>query len=169
MTDRRFFFLVALIAVLAACSDPEPEVGYPALDDAVLQAFSAVDLKETIDFLAADERAGRIPGSPGHLQARDWIAEQMETIGLEPLGSDGYLYDYDTVYDGARYMIDASGDVVSSVNATGYDLVGLIHSIEFYALAGIALAHAAFHIWRHLRLRDNALRIMAPKVLHRFL
>ena len=49
------------------------------------------------------------------------------------------------------------------------DLVGLIHSIEFYALAGIALAHAAFHIWRHLRLRDNALRIMAPKVLHRFL
>ncbi len=126
MTDRRFFFLVALIAVLAACSDPEPEVGYPALDDAVLQAFSAVDLKETIDFLAADERAGRIPGSPGHLQARDWIAEQMETIGLEPLGSDGYLYDYDTVYDGARYMIDASGDVVSSVNATGYDLVGLI-------------------------------------------
>ena len=49
------------------------------------------------------------------------------------------------------------------------DLVGLIHSIEFYSLAGIALAHAAFHIWRHLRLHDNALRIMAPKVLHRFL
>ena len=46
------------------------------------------------------------------------------------------------------------------------DLVGLIHSIEFYLLAGLAALHAAFHIWRHLRLRDNALRIMAPRALH---
>ena len=29
--------------------------------------------------------------------------------------------------------------------------------------------HALFHIWRHLRLGDNALRIMAPKRLHRYL
>ncbi len=49
------------------------------------------------------------------------------------------------------------------------DWVGMIHSIEFYGLALIAAAHAGFHIWRHLALRDNALRIMAPKVLHRFL
>ncbi|WP_236628204.1 MULTISPECIES: cytochrome b/b6 domain-containing protein [unclassified Sulfitobacter] len=49
------------------------------------------------------------------------------------------------------------------------DWVGVLHSIEFYALALLAGVHAAFHIWRHLRLRDNALRIMAPRVLHRFL
>ena len=49
------------------------------------------------------------------------------------------------------------------------DWVGLVHSIEFYALAAIAAAHAAFHVWRHFRLRDNALRIMVPKVLHRWL
>lgn len=48
-------------------------------------------------------------------------------------------------------------------------LAGRIHEIEFYLLAGIAAAHALFHIWRHLRLRDNALRIMAPRALHRFL
>ena len=49
------------------------------------------------------------------------------------------------------------------------DWVGVLHSLEFYALALLAGVHAAFHIWRHLRLRDNALRIMAPRVLHRFL
>nr|WP_245820543.1 cytochrome b/b6 domain-containing protein [Flavimaricola marinus] len=49
------------------------------------------------------------------------------------------------------------------------DLIGLIHSIEFYLLAAIAVFHAGFHIWRHVRLGDNALRIMAPKRLHRFL
>ena len=48
-------------------------------------------------------------------------------------------------------------------------LAGEIHIREFYALAILAGAHASFHIWRHLHLRDNALRIMAPKALHRFL
>lgn len=50
-----------------------------------------------------------------------------------------------------------------------HDLIGKIHIYEFYLLAVIAAGHALFHIWRHLRLRDNALRIMAPKCLHRFL
>ena len=49
------------------------------------------------------------------------------------------------------------------------DLVGRVHVIEFYILGVIAAFHAGFHIWRHVRLRDNALRIMAPKALHRFL
>lgn len=49
------------------------------------------------------------------------------------------------------------------------DWVGLVHSVEFYLLAVIAGAHALFHIWRHVRLKDNALRIMFPKFLHRFL
>ena len=48
-------------------------------------------------------------------------------------------------------------------------VAGLFHIYQFYALTGIVILHAAFHLWRHLRLRDNALRIMAPKVLHRFL
>ncbi|MFO8126622.1 cytochrome b/b6 domain-containing protein [Yoonia sp.] len=49
------------------------------------------------------------------------------------------------------------------------DFIGKVHEIEFYALAVIAGMHALFHLWRHFRLRDNALRIMAPKILHRFL
>ena len=49
------------------------------------------------------------------------------------------------------------------------ELIGTLHIYEFYLVAVIALAHAAFHIWRHVRLRDNALRIMVPRALHRFL
>jgi cytochrome b561 len=48
-------------------------------------------------------------------------------------------------------------------------IVSVLHVYQFYALGLIVLAHAAFHIWRHVGLRDNALRIMAPKALHRFL
>lgn len=48
-------------------------------------------------------------------------------------------------------------------------IVGQIHIVEFYLLGVVAGAHAVFHIWRHYRLRDNALRIMAPKRLHKYL
>ncbi|MEM6303349.1 MAG: cytochrome b/b6 domain-containing protein [Pseudomonadota bacterium] len=49
------------------------------------------------------------------------------------------------------------------------DIIGTLHIYQFYLLAVIAGGHAVFHIWRHLRLRDNALRIMVPKVLHKYL
>ncbi len=49
------------------------------------------------------------------------------------------------------------------------DWIGRVHEIEFYTLALIATGHCAFHIWRHFWLRDNVLRIMAPRALHRFL
>ena len=49
------------------------------------------------------------------------------------------------------------------------EIVGTLHIWQFYALGAVVLIHAAFHTWRHLHLRDNALRIMAPKFLHRFL
>ncbi len=47
--------------------------------------------------------------------------------------------------------------------------VGTLHTVEFYILGGIVAFHAAYHVWRHYHLRDNALRIMAPKFLQRFL
>lgn len=48
-------------------------------------------------------------------------------------------------------------------------MVGYVHEVEFYTLFAIILAHAGFHIWRHVVLHDNALRIMAPKAVHRWL
>lgn len=47
--------------------------------------------------------------------------------------------------------------------------IGKLHIYQFYALGVLIIFHAIFHIWRHFRLRDNALRIMVPKVFHRFL
>ncbi|MEL6204070.1 MAG: cytochrome b/b6 domain-containing protein [Pseudomonadota bacterium] len=46
---------------------------------------------------------------------------------------------------------------------------GEVHVYEFYVLTGVVIAHAGFHTWRHLWLKDNVLRIMAPKRFHRFL
>ena len=66
-----------------------------------------------------------------------------------------------------------AGDIVPIAPPLGLPdanaLIGKIHAAEFYILAAIMAFHASFHIWRHVRLRDNALRIMVPKLLHRFL
>ncbi len=48
-------------------------------------------------------------------------------------------------------------------------LVGTFHIIEFYLLAALVAFHAGFHTWRHVKLKDNALRIMLPKFAHRWL
>ncbi|MEL7099597.1 MAG: cytochrome b/b6 domain-containing protein [Pseudomonadota bacterium] len=49
------------------------------------------------------------------------------------------------------------------------ELAGLVHIYQFYGLAVVVAVHVGFHVWRHVALRDNALRIMAPRRLHRYL
>lgn len=44
-----------------------------------------------------------------------------------------------------------------------------IHEIAFDALILLIVLHVAFHLWRHFLLKDNALRIMMPKFLHKYL
>ena len=50
-----------------------------------------------------------------------------------------------------------------------HELVTEIHEIVFDGMIFLIVAHALFHIWRHLLLKDNALRIMVPKLLHKYL
>ena len=53
--------------------------------------------------------------------------------------------------------------------ARANEIIGTLHIWQFYGLGVLVALHAGFHVWRHVKLRDNVLRIMAPKVLHRFL
>lgn len=50
-----------------------------------------------------------------------------------------------------------------------HDLASEVHEIIFDGIVIVILAHAAFHLWRHYMLKDNALRIMVPKILHKYL
>lgn len=50
-----------------------------------------------------------------------------------------------------------------------HDIAEEVHEIAFNVTTLMIIVHLVFHVWRHVRLRDNALRIMAPKILHRFL
>lgn len=50
-----------------------------------------------------------------------------------------------------------------------HDIAEEVHEIAFDVTIILIFMHLIFHVWRHLRLKDNALRIMAPKALHRWL
>jgi len=72
----------------------------------------------------------------------------------------------------APYMILAFGVIPFVPNLdikSLWDLMEELHELVFDLLLIAIFAHAFFHIWRHFWVRDNALRIMVPKALHRFL
>jgi len=73
----------------------------------------------------------------------------------------------------ARFPVLAFGLVPLNLAEAGphglHRIATEVHEIAFDAILVLIVAHAGFHIWRHLWLGDNALRIMAPRALHRFL
>lgn len=72
----------------------------------------------------------------------------------------------------APFVIRAFGTVPINPGIGGKGLhkfAGEIHEVVFNALLFVIVAHVLFHVWRHFLLKDNALRIMAPKPLHKYL
>ena len=55
----------------------------------VLDATSALRMKDVVDTLSDDSHGGRVTGSPGYLLSMAYIHEQLEDIGLEPIGLEG--------------------------------------------------------------------------------
>ncbi len=116
----------SLLFLLAACSsaDNTPPIG--PVDQEILDSISLENMREHVEILASDAMAGRIPGSLGHLAAKEYIQGEMESIGLIPIGEDGFEYRYPNEPRYDRYMLDEDGTVQPQSTEIGYDLVGLI-------------------------------------------
>ncbi len=82
---------IALAFALAGCGD-EPETPAAEVEPAAsaLSTITADALKAHVDFLANDEREGRLTGTPGYDAAAAYVAEAFEAFGLQPGGSDGW-------------------------------------------------------------------------------
>lgn len=111
-----------------------------------LDALSMTRVKADVDLLAHDDFAGRTPGSPGHLAARDHIAGRMADIGLEPLADatgtlGGYALPFDLQLEAQRFAPDASGDIVETHSDTGYNLAGLLPGTDRPEEVIILMAH----------------------------
>ncbi len=97
--------------------------------EAAVAAVSPTRMKTNMDYLAADERGGRVPGSVGHREAREYLVAQLEASGVEPFGDDGtYIHSYPS--DGRARWQMVEGEVVPAIPDTGYNVVGIVRSAE---------------------------------------
>lgn len=96
--------------------------------------------------------------SPAH-KATFWLVVFMVATGA----ATGFA---------APYIIHAFG--ILPINFGGgtkaiHGVLEEVHEITFNVLTVTIIGHALYHIWRHYLVKDNALRIIMPKALHRFL
>ncbi len=99
----RAFFAASFVMGFAACSQDEPPAPAAAEPDTALPAdglrlplpagtspaVTAEDLGVRIAALADDSFEGRAPGSEAGEASADWIAAELERVGVSPAGSDG--------------------------------------------------------------------------------
>lgn len=118
----------ALFGVVAAFPADGPDgPATPSSSQAARPQISVERLKQTIDFLAADEQGGRIPGSAGHLRVCAWLRDQLEDMGLRPgSGKEGFLQAYMDPPIKGRYMRDEGGGVVRQSGNARLNVLGFV-------------------------------------------
>ena len=80
---------VAALALTACESTPAATTQSADKAAMVAQSPSAANIERHITFLADDALKGREAGTEGFQQAADYVAAELEKLGLEPAGDDG--------------------------------------------------------------------------------
>ena len=80
--------LLVSSALLLGCGSEAPS--QPKGD--LSATASASDISRRIEKLASDEFEGRAPSTPGGQAASQYIANEMKTAGLSPMGENGTYF-----------------------------------------------------------------------------
>ncbi len=89
------------------------------IDDggAFQERIDADDMRRQVEYLAADEREGRLTGSEGLLASAHYIAHYFRDIGLEPMdGASDYFYEFPFT-SGAKVLPDETGLIISGLGS----------------------------------------------------
>jgi len=119
---------VALAVALAAAP---PARTSPAAE----RTITADAIRAHVRFLASDLLEGRGPGTRGDALAQAYIASELESLGLRPAGTQGFLQPFDIV------GVDGHADSVQF--SRGRDSLVLRHPDEVIAVPGDQSAHTA--------------------------
>lgn len=100
----------ALVLTALACG-PTTEPGATGDVDGTISNLTAATLRTHVEALAHDSMRGRDTGDPGYAMARDYVMQQMERIGLDPMAPGSYLQPFG--------LLEVVGDRGSSVTVDG--------------------------------------------------
>jgi hypothetical protein len=92
---------LAPIALVAACSatHDSSSVAVPTSSSTHALQPDVSRLRDDVAWLADDAREGRRAGTEQGKACADWIAARMKSIGLEPLGVNGYQQEFTVALD----------------------------------------------------------------------
>ncbi|MBT8245791.1 MAG: M28 family peptidase [Winogradskyella sp.] len=101
-------------------------------------------IEQDVAFLASDKLEGRQTGTNGEKQASDYIVERFKTIGLKPMGTEGYIQSFSF-----KPKTDPHKEVEFTTNAdstiTGRNVIGYIdNSAERIIVIGAHYDHLGF-------------------------
>ncbi len=82
----RWSMLVFAVACHSSTPKP-PDLGTAGAPG--VRAISTASFEANIKFLASDELAGRAPGTDGGAKAEQFLADQLQALGVEPAGEGG--------------------------------------------------------------------------------
>ena len=94
--------------VLASCASTPPETLEGSLD-----LIHARALKRHVAWLAHDDREGRMTGEVGYDRAAEYVAERLASMGVEPMGVDGWyqpvsLRSYKATGEASAFILHAA-------------------------------------------------------------
>ncbi|HZW87532.1 MAG TPA: M28 family peptidase, partial [Myxococcaceae bacterium] len=121
--------LTAVLALALAAAPPARTA--PSAE----RLITADSIRAHVRFLASDLLEGRGPGTRGDALAQAYIAAQLETLGLQPAGPQGFFQPFDIV------GVDGHADAIQLTR--GRESLALRHPDEVIAVAGDDAAHTA--------------------------
>ena len=82
-------------------------------------------VKADVVYLADDALEGRQTGTPGEKKAADYIAERLSDMGIEPLGTEGYLQPFSfkpktDPHKEVEFEMNPSDSTITGRNILGY-------------------------------------------------
>ncbi|HEY3585508.1 MAG TPA: peptidase M28, partial [Myxococcaceae bacterium] len=99
------------------------------------RSITADNIRAHVRFLASDLLEGRGPGTRGDALAQAYIAAQLEALGLQPAGTQGFLQPFD--------IVGVEGHAETIQFTRGRESLALRHPDEVIAVAGDDAAHTA--------------------------
>ncbi len=149
--------------------EPENVPSDPAagLDLHTGMVLVAVGLVWILMYLAKGLTGHPGPKLPGWVKTFDPIGHKALQIGVPVLVVSGALAGL-----AAPFVIRAFGSVPINQGFGGKgfdDFAQEVHELLFDGLILLIGLHIAFHLWRHFWLKDNALRVVAPRIPHIYL
>ena len=101
-----------LLAAALCAQAPEAAAPRAAIPAEAMASILQKELLAHATWLAADERGGRLTGSPGQEAAAEYIAHHFSKLGLEPLGDEaGGKRSFQQRYGVTRTYVDGQSQL----------------------------------------------------------